>query len=78
MDQPIKAANTPYATPVEAGKNYSWCACGASKGQPFCDQACAGTEYNPVEYKATETKTVHFCGCKKTKTAPLCDGSHSK
>jgi len=78
MDKPIRAANTPYATPVEAGKEYSWCSCGASKSQPFCDQSCAGTGFKPVAYKATETKTVSFCGCKQTKTPPLCDGSHNQ
>jgi CDGSH-type Zn-finger protein len=26
--------------------------------------------------KATESKTVYFCGCKATAKQPLCDGSH--
>ncbi len=78
MDKPVRATNTPFATPVEAGKTYSWCACGRSKSQPFCDGACAGTGIAPVQYEAKETKTVYFCGCKQTKTPPMCDGSHSK
>jgi CDGSH-type Zn-finger protein len=78
MEKPVRAANTPFATPVEAGKTYYWCACGRSKGQPFCDGSHAGTEFTPVKYDATATKTVYFCGCKQTKNAPLCDGSHAK
>ena len=77
MDKPVRAANKPYATPVEAGKMYNWCGCGRSKGQPFCDGSHVGTGLNPVKYDATETKTVNFCGCKQTKTPPLCDGSHN-
>ncbi|MEI6437280.1 MAG: CDGSH iron-sulfur domain-containing protein [Candidatus Omnitrophota bacterium] len=78
MDKPVRVANTPFATPVEAGKSYFWCACGRSKNQPFCDGSHAGTGLNPVKYDAKETKTVYFCGCKQTKTPPMCDGSHSK
>jgi CDGSH-type Zn-finger protein len=78
MDKPVRAANTPFATPVEAGKSYSWCACGKSKTQPFCDWSHVGTGLNPVKYDAKETKTVYFCGCKQTKKPPMCDGSHSK
>ena len=27
----------PYKVKVEKGKTYSWCACGLSQKQPFCD-----------------------------------------
>ena len=30
----------------------------------------------PVEFVATQTETVYFCGCKHTNTKPLCDGTH--
>ncbi|MGZ6000006.1 MAG: CDGSH iron-sulfur domain-containing protein, partial [Rhizomicrobium sp.] len=50
---------------------------GQSKRQPFCDGSLKGSEFTPVEYKADATKTVWFCGCKNTKSAPLCDGSHN-
>jgi CDGSH-type Zn-finger protein len=33
------AQKFPYATPVEASKDYYWCACGLSKTQPPCDGA---------------------------------------
>jgi CDGSH-type Zn-finger protein len=29
-----------------------------------------------MKYDATRTGTAWFCGCKHTKNAPLCDGSH--
>ena len=31
MPTPVRASSTPYATPVEAGKDYWWCSCGQSK-----------------------------------------------
>ncbi len=77
MDKPVRAANSPYATPVEAGKTYYYCSCGRSKVQPFCDGSHAGTGFNPFKYEATESKNAYFCGCKETKNAPFCDGSHA-
>lgn len=67
----------PFAVEVEAGNNYYWCSCGKSKSQPFCDGSHQGSEFTPVEYKATESETVYFCGCKQSSNQPLCDGSHS-
>ncbi len=32
----------------------------------------------PEIYKATESKDVWFCGCKRTGTKQLCDGTHNK
>jgi len=37
MSEPKCAAKQPIAVPLEASKTYHWCACGLSKGQPFCD-----------------------------------------
>ncbi len=69
---------SPYATPVEAGKTYYWCACGRSKTQPFCDGSHKGTEFEPVAFTADKTDTVYLCGCKRTATPPFCDGTHKK
>ena len=77
MDKPVRASDTPFATEVEAGKSYWWCACGKSATQPFCDGSHKGSEFNPVRYDAEESKKVFFCGCKGTANQPLCDGSHS-
>lgn len=78
MAEPKIAQKAPYPVAVEAGKNYHWCACGLSAGQPFCDGSHKGTGITPVRYEATETKTVYFCGCKHSQTPPLCDGSHAR
>lgn len=76
MSEPIRASETPFGVDVIAGESYFWCACGRSKAQPFCDGSHKGTEFTPVKYHATESKTVYFCGCKQTASPPLCDGSH--
>jgi CDGSH-type Zn-finger protein len=73
-----RATESPFATAVEAGKDYWWCACGLSKKQPFCDGSHKGGAFTPVKYSATESKTVYFCGCKASGNQPLCDGTHKK
>ena len=78
MSEPVRAADTPYAVEVEAGKAYFWCACGQSKTQPLCDGSHQGSDFTPVKYEAEESKKVFFCGCKATQSPPLCDGSHNK
>ena len=78
MTAPVRASNTPFATKVEAGKDYYWCACGQSKNQPFCDGSHKGSTFTPVKYTADATKEVYFCGCKASANGPLCDGSHKK
>jgi len=78
MSNPVRAADTPYAVDVVAGKSYYWCSCGKSAKQPFCDGSHAGTEFTPLKFDATESKKVFFCGCKVTAKSPLCDGSHQK
>ncbi len=74
----VIAQKSPYATPVEVGKTYYWCACGRSKTQPFCDGSHKGTEFEPVAFTADKTDTVYLCGCKRTAAPPFCDGTHKK
>ncbi len=76
MDLPHRAADRPFPVVVEPGKKYSWCSCGLSKTQPFCDHSHSGTGMHSVKFDFTEQKTVYFCGCKQSKTG-LCDGSHN-
>ena len=61
---------------VAAGREYWWCACGRSAGQPFCDGSHEGTGLAPVQYIAPRDRQVTFCGCKRTGNPPFCDGSH--
>jgi CDGSH-type Zn-finger protein len=76
MTEALVASRTPYATEVEAGRKYWWCACGRSKSQPFCDGSHKGTGLVPMEYTAEQGGKLWFCGCKQSRNAPLCDGSH--
>ena len=79
MTTAVRASDTPFATPVEQGKDDYWCSCGKSKAQPFCDGSHkADGVFTPVKYTATETTTVYFCGCKASGNGALCDGSHKK
>ena len=77
MNQPVRAADSPFGVDVEEGKSYFWCACGKSSNQPFCDGSHKGSEFSPVKYTADKSKKVFFCGCKQTGNQPLCDGSHN-
>ena len=73
-----RAAESPFATAVEAGKDYWWCACGLSRNQPFCDGSHKGTTFVPVEFVMIEKKKVSLCTCRRTKKTPYCDGTHAK
>jgi CDGSH-type Zn-finger protein len=68
--------DTPFAVEVEEDKNYSWCSCGKSEKQPFCDGSHRDTEFSPVRFSATESKKMFFCGYKLTASQPMRDGSH--
>jgi CDGSH-type Zn-finger protein len=78
MSDPHIAQKGPYATTIEAGKTYWWCACGQSKNQPFCDGSHKGGEFSPTKYQAEKDGTVYFCGCKHSGKGVLCDGTHSR
>ena len=78
MSEPIIAQKSPFPVKVEAGKTYHWCACGRSKGQPFCDGSHKGSEFTPRPYTAEKDGTVFFCGCKHSGKGALCDGSHAR
>lgn len=76
MDDPKRAADTPFAVDVKAGNAYFWCSCGRSETQPFCDGSHKDTGFSPLRFDANEDDRVYFCGCKSTRSAPFCDGSH--
>ena len=76
MASPEIPQKAPYGLQLEPG-TYWWCACGRSKGQPFCDGSHKGTEFAPVKTEILSRKNVWLCGCKHTKGPPFCDGSHN-
>jgi len=76
MDLPKRAGDSPMKVTLEEGKRYSWCSCGLSANQPYCDGAHKGTDFTPVKFIAEESKDVYFCTCKKTQNPGFCDGSH--
>lgn len=78
MSQSLIAQKSPFGVQVEQGKTYYWCACGRSKGQPFCDGSHKDSGITPVAFTAEKTGEIWLCGCKQTKNQPMCDGSHSK
>lgn len=77
MDKPKVAGKSPIAVEIIAGKSYSWCTCGLSANQPFCDgKHKEGTDFTPLRMTAEESKTVYLCTCKQTANPGFCDGSH--
>jgi CDGSH-type Zn-finger protein len=77
MPEPVIAQRSPFVTKVEPG-TYWWCACGKSKGQPFCDGSHKGTGLGPQKVEITEPRTLAWCGCKHSKNGAFCDGSHGR
>ncbi|XP_015217841.2 CDGSH iron-sulfur domain-containing protein 3, mitochondrial [Lepisosteus oculatus] len=75
---PVIAAKQPYKVELKAGKRYSWCSCGHSKNQPFCDgthkQLAPGL--SPLRFTVEQDATAWLCGCKQTARPPFCDGTH--
>jgi CDGSH-type Zn-finger protein len=76
MSEPQMAGTAPIAVDVQAGTTYWWCACGASKHQPWCDGSHRGGPQVPVKLVAERDERLWFCACKRSARAPLCDGSH--
>ncbi len=78
---PRIAVCEPAVITVEAGKVYSWCSCGLSEKQPFCDnihKQVEGMPYRSVKVLFDKAEEVFFCQCKHTRTPPFCDDSHLK
>ncbi|MBI3602223.1 MAG: CDGSH iron-sulfur domain-containing protein [Candidatus Omnitrophica bacterium] len=69
--------NAPYVLDMKAGI-YTWCACGLSKNQPFCDGSHSATPFRPITAHITEDKKIAWCGCKASNKKPYCDGTHAK
>ena len=76
MADPVIAQKSPYSVEVVAGETYSWCACGKSAKQPFCDGSHRDTGMTPTRFTAEKSATVFLCGCKRSDSSPFCDGTH--
>ncbi len=76
MPEPVIAQKSPFIKTVEQG-TYWWCACGRSKGQPFCDGSHKGAGLGPKKVEIAGTRTLAWCGCKHSKNGAMCDGSHA-
>ena len=77
MTKPKIADTKPIMTDLEANGSYTFCACGQSKGQPFCDGSHVGTEFIPMHFTAEETTEAALCMCKRSGNLPYCDGTHA-
>lgn len=75
-DKPVIADNKPKKTTLEKGNEYYFCACGKSKGQPFCDGSHKGTSFTPKKFVAESDGDAYLCMCKMSKNTPYCDGTH--
>lgn len=75
---PLCAGLRPVDVYLEPGR-YSWCSCGHSQNQPFCDGAhkdpACGTNRRSVKFELEQAQVVRLCLCKHTQTPPFCDGS---
>ncbi|MCA9406367.1 MAG: CDGSH iron-sulfur domain-containing protein [Candidatus Omnitrophica bacterium] len=69
--------NKPHILDMKPGR-YSWCSCGQSKKQPFCDGRHEETGMFPIIVIIEEPTKVAWCGCKCSEKRPYCDGSHKK
>ncbi len=78
MEKPVIAARQPVMVELEAGESYSWCLCGRSGNQPFCDGSHAPTPFLPVSFTPDEAGEAALCLCKRTGNPPYCDGSHAR
>jgi len=79
MENNVRGGEAPIACELEADKKYSWCTCGHSSGQPFCDGSHKAAEATtPMRFTAEESKEAYLCTCKQTKNPPYCDGSHKE
>lgn len=76
---PRMAECEPAIIKVQPGKVYSWCTCGLSVTQPFCDHAhrdIPDGSYKSIKVMFDKEEEVYFCQCKRTKTPPFCDDTH--
>lgn len=62
----------------EKGQSITWCQCGLSKNQPFCDGSHVTTKFKPITFVAPESRIYGLCLCKYSEDGALCDGIHKQ
>ncbi len=78
MTKPHIAGTSPMEVELTEGRNYSFCTCGRSGKQPFCDGSHNGTGFTPHVFRAEKTGKAWLCLCKHTGNKPFCDSTHEK
>jgi len=76
MSIPKRAGKKPIVVELQKGEEHYFCACGESKGQPFCDGSHRTTDFKPIAFTAKESGEAYLCMCKQSKNLPYCDGTH--
>ncbi|CAJ0597517.1 unnamed protein product [Cylicocyclus nassatus] len=77
----VPSSNKPIKVNLESGKQYSWCSCGLTKTEPFCDGShrCEGiTTLRPIKFQVEKSGDYFLCNCKQTATRPICDRAHGR
>ncbi len=75
MEKPIIVQKKSLKLEMESG-TYLWCACGASKKQPFCDGSHKGTSFRPEKVVITEKQIFPWCMCRHSEKGARCDSKH--
>jgi CDGSH-type Zn-finger protein len=74
---PPRIADLKPLTLTLAPGKYSWCSCGYSARQPFCDNSHRAEEHatnrRSFKFEVLEEAAVPFCMCRQTGNAPYCD-----
>ena len=71
MEKPVSPQKEPYKVSVKKDKTYSWCTCGLSQKQPFCDGSHKKEgKFRSIKFLVKESKDVYLCGCKMSKNPP--------
>ena len=66
----VIAAKTPIKVDLEAGKEYCYCTCGLSGGQPFCDNSHFGTTHDGGMTFTAEKSGPAFSAAASTPATP--------
>uniref|UniRef100_A0A673W8P5 Iron-binding zinc finger CDGSH type domain-containing protein n=1 Tax=Salmo trutta TaxID=8032 RepID=A0A673W8P5_SALTR len=78
--EPVIASKKPFKVELVGGKRHSWCTCGHSKKQPFCDgtHKTKAQGLMPLRFVPEKDSKAWLCGCKYTANPPYCDGTHKQ